>query len=413
MITRAEADDIAAAWARSESLVRGVRCTPMVEEFDLGFVVWTRQSATFRSRAADGATTVIDRETGRLSHWPRVPTPAVADMYRERRAQIVDPPKTADPEVELRRNARRRVAPAVAAHITFDGRLFIAKGAKGDQELHHHPLVAQWQSQVEPGHLVRGAERHAELLVLSDVLHEVDRVRAQQGIRPVTLDEARALIGGSRFESFHIREAGDPMGGQPADPCESCTAALATMTLIPWSHMADTIEWHPQPRPDPQPGRFPPEVTWALAEGGWLPMERRMAEAVTEIALEDPVNVAGQERRHEVFPAAYEAFCSFNLVSSGRKGPGVYQRIRLFDINPMATVYTADVLAEFGSLIGARLFPLGAENYGETLLAIDERGWVFALDQGGEWFIADTVDGALISLLTGGWTPRVRDDGTW
>ena len=44
--------------------------------------------------------------------------------------------------MELRRNARRRPAPTTAAHLTVDGRLFIARGAKGDQEIQHHPLVA-------------------------------------------------------------------------------------------------------------------------------------------------------------------------------------------------------------------------------------------------------------------------------
>jgi hypothetical protein len=413
MITRADADDIAAGWARRESVRRGYECTPMVAEFDLGYVVWTRQPASVLPMPGDGATTVIDRETGRLSHWPNVPSTVVEEMYRERRAAIVDPPKTADPEVELRRNARRRVSPAVAAHVTLDGRLFIARGAKGDQELRHHALVLRWLQQTPPGRLVRGVERHAELIVLSDVLHEVDRIRAQQGAAPVTLDEARAMLRDAQFETFHIRETGDPLGGRPAPLCESCIEALADVALVRWSHLGRTIEWPAREVPNPEPGRFPDEVAWVLADGGWKPRRRDSAEIMAEILIEQAVAVPGREHRHEPFPAAFEAFCSFDMVTCGRKGPGAEQRIRLFDLNAMASVHTADMLFEFGALIGARLFPVGAENYGETLLAVDEHGRIFAFDQGGEWFIGDTLDAALITLLTGGHTPRVHDDGTW
>ena len=43
MITREDAEEIAAGWARRESERRGYECAPMLSEFDLGFVVWTRQ----------------------------------------------------------------------------------------------------------------------------------------------------------------------------------------------------------------------------------------------------------------------------------------------------------------------------------------------------------------------------------
>jgi hypothetical protein len=38
---------------------------------------------------------------------------------------------------------------------------------------------------------------------------------------------------------------------------------------------------------------------------------------------------------------------------------------------------------------------------------------VFAFDQGGEWFLGGSLDQALVNLVAGGYTPRVRDDGTW
>jgi hypothetical protein len=123
--------------------------------------------------------------------------------------------------------------------------------------------------------------------------------------------------------------------------------------------------------------------------------------------------VPGREQRHEPFPAVLEALCAFPPMTIGRRGPGVEQRIRLVDIDVTASVHTADMLGELGKLVGARLFPWGAESDGGTVLALDDRGRVFAVDQGGDWFIGATVDAALGALLTGAETARVRDDGTW
>ena len=47
------------------------------------------------------------------------------------------------------------------------------------------------------------------------------------------------------------------------------------------------------------------------------------------------------------------------------------------------------------------------------MLAVDEQGRVFALDQAGEWFLGETLDEALVNLTIGGPAARVRDDGTW
>ena len=63
-------------------------------------------------------------------------------------------------------------------------------------------------------------------------------------------------------------------------------------------------------------------------------------------------------------------------------------------------------------MIGATLFPIGTEN-GDAILAVDERGRVFALDQAGEWFLGADIDAALTSLLPAGPAARIRDDGTW
>lgn len=411
MISRADADGIAAGWARHESLRRGARHTATVVELDLAFAVWTTGPAP--AEPGDGVITLIDRDTGRLSHWPQVPVTVLAELYRAQRAAVVDPPRTADPEAELRRAARRRVTPDVAAHLTLDGRLFIARGAKGEPAPRHHPLVRAWLDRVPPGQLVRGAARHAEMLVLSDVLHEVDRVRGGHGLAPLTSGEARAMLRGAGWEAFHLRAAGDPLAGRPAEPCESCTELLIDLAVLPAARAAVLAEWRPATGRDPAPGRLPEEVAWVLAEAGWEDRSPAAAASLARVQLARALAVPGVEHRHEAFPAAFEALCRYPPMTTGRKGPGLVQRIRLVEFGTAAAAHSADMLHELGALIRAPLFPVGAENYGETVLAVDERGRVFAVDQGGDWFVGDTLDEALVTLLTGRGTPRVRADGTW
>ncbi|MEV4640255.1 SUKH-3 domain-containing protein [Actinoplanes sp. NPDC049548] len=410
MITLAEAEEIAAGWARSESERRGYECTPMVSEFDLGFVVWTKQPPTVLPIPGDGVRTVIDRETGALSTFPGVPVAVVAELYRRQQPEVAARRRTVDPEVELRRNARRRPSPTTAAHLTVDGRLFIARGAKGDQRIDHHPLVARQLAAMDPGSRVRGTERHAELIVLSDVLHEADRGREV----PLTLDEARAWLRGADFEAYLIREKGDPLAGTQARPCESCLVTLVDFALLPWSHLAFVEPFRPYSENVAQPGRFPDVVAGALADAGWRPTHRMVAEALADGIIDDVVSVPGRRYRHRLFPAARAAIMDFPGLFCGLRMPGVQRQVRWLSLEPAAAAHTADVLGEFGEVIGVPLFPLGVEAKGDAIVAIDERGRLFALDQGGEWYLGASLDEGLLSLLTGeGPAERVRDDGTW
>jgi len=410
MITRQDAEEIAAGWARGESERRGYECAPMISEFDLGFVVWTKQPPTVLPIPGDGARTVIDRATGALSTYPGVPADVVAELYRAHQPAVAARRRTVDPEVELRRNVRRRPAPTTAAHITVDGRLFTARGAKGDQEINHHPLVAAYLSGLEPARTVRGTARHAELIVLSDVLHEADRQRAE----PLTLDEARAWLRTADFESFFVRDRGDPLGGTASRPCESCMLALVDFALVPWSQLAFVEPFRPYSANIAQPGRFPDRVAGALADAGWRPMQQAVAEALADGMIDDVLNVPGKRHRHRSFPAARAAISDFPGIFCGLRGPGVHRWVRWLNLEPTAAAHSADMLGELAEVIGAPLFPIGVEAKGDAIVAIDERGRMFALDQGGEWFLGETLDEGLLSLLTGdGPADRIRDDGTW
>jgi hypothetical protein len=420
MITRQDAEAVAAGWARREGLTGGYPCEPVVEEFDLGFVVYTSRPTSVRSEPGAFPKAVIDRETGRMSTWPSVPSTVVQDLYREKRSTVVDPPKAADQVAQLRREANRRMTPSVAAHITLDGRLFITRGAKGDQEINHHPLIATWLAGQPAGHVVRGAERHAELLAASDALLEVDRVRAQHGWPSITLAEAREMFGAARLETFHIRESGDPLGGTAAEPCATCTLALVELGLLPWEQIIAGDVWPADiagpPRVSPAEadpnGRFPEPVALALITAGWRPHLRDFIEGVISDAMDTVNEKRGLEHAHRPSSAAAAFLADFHPLLTWLKGPGTTNRVVHLQIDPRPVAYTADPLTEFGARIGASVYPIGSEK-GQSVLVLDERGRMFAMDQGGEWFLGETGDAGLITLLTGGPVRRVRDDGTW
>ncbi|MEU4237933.1 SUKH-3 domain-containing protein [Actinoplanes sp. NPDC026619] len=414
MISRADADAVAASWARAESLLRGSELQALVEEFDLGFIV-TIGAAEPQFSPSDLGTgrRVIDRATGRVSTWPNWPAETLQQVYRDKRPEVVDPPKTADPEVQLRREARRKVTPSVAAHATVDGRVYIARGAKGDQKLNHHRLVLERLAEQTPPEAVRGCERHAELIVCSDVLHDMDRRRAEAKRPALTLDEARQLLRTSIFETFQIREPGDPLAGQPNDPCESCTYALTQLALMPWSTTGALYPNTAPMQPNPAPGRFTDVVASELLGGSWLPdVPHDMYVAMAEFEMSNVIEVPGLEHQHEAFPAAVDALAQTGSVVIHRRAPGAEQRTRLVYLAPEWAKHSADVLHDFAQVLGARLFPIGSVN-NESILAVDDRGRIFDLDQAGEWFIADTYAEALETLILGKRTHRVHDDGTW
>ncbi|MEV4666163.1 SUKH-3 domain-containing protein [Micromonospora echinofusca] len=410
MIDRQQAEQLAAVWARRESQRLGHECHHHVDEFDLGYIITSTVPIEARTVPGDLPTTVVDKLTGEVSTWPRVPADTVAQMYRRSRPAGSPVPRTVDPASQLLREIRRLPTPTTAAHLTVEGRLFRAHGAKGDVTPNHHPLVRSYLHGLPPGHLVRGGERHAELIVVSDVLHHYDHHRAAEGIAPLGMADAEMLLGGARLEVFRVREQGDPYGGRAERACDSCLNFLVHFNALSWADLAFTSEWHPQPQPPHHPGRFPSAVADALMDAGWEDSEFNPALAAG--AIRETCEITGQRHRHEPFPAAERALTAFPAIVSSRRGPGEQVWISRFTTNPLRSAHSADTLADFAAVLGARLFPVGSE-HGDSIFAVDERGRIFALDQAGEWFLGEDIDAALTTLLLGRAPARVRDDGTW
>ncbi|WP_446218481.1 SUKH-3 domain-containing protein [Micromonospora sp. IBHARD004] len=410
MIERQQAEQLAAVWAQRDSERLGFPCTPVVEEFDLGYLITSQVAVQARALPGDLPTTIVDKQTGDVSTWPRLPFPAVEQMYRQRRPPEPRAPRTVDPTSQLLREITRLPTPGAAAHLTLDGRIHRAFGAKGEIELHHHPLVRAYLDELPPGQLVRGGDRHAEMIVVSDVLHEYDHNRALDGLPPLTMEEAETLLGRAGIEFFRIREPGDPAGGRAELPCDSCINFLVRFNVLPWSDLGYTQVRLSDPRVDPDPGRFPPEVTNSLVIAGWRP--HFGDEVLAAASVREVTAVSGRRHSHQVFPVVMPTITAFPGLVTGRKGPGEQVWISRFNIRPRQTSHTADTLADFGAVLGVRLFPLGTER-GDSIIAVDEHGRIFALDQAGEWFLGPDIDAALTTLLLGRAPAWVRDDGTW
>ncbi len=221
MISREEADQIAQRWV-AESAPADTELTPIVHEFDLGYVVWGRQPADAQPLFGAGRG-IIDRETGELSVWPSLPVAMVIEEFKKRRAAFPPAPRAWSPAAQARRDLVRVATPANMTHLTVRDRVLISRSVQGDDPPNHHPLVAAFLTQLAVELRERGYERCSEASALSDALHAEDARRAAAGEPPITLEQARdELFRGAGMVTYRVREQGDPVAGKSGPPCVSC-----------------------------------------------------------------------------------------------------------------------------------------------------------------------------------------------
>ncbi|HVX46874.1 MAG TPA: SUKH-3 domain-containing protein [Mycobacteriales bacterium] len=156
--------------------------------------------------------------------------------------------------------------------------------------------------------------------------------------------------------------------------------------------------------------RFAGPVVRELRKAGWSPGRRVDCRAMVGAVCE---RVGRHGARLEAFAAATAVLEEFGSLYVGQDGPGIAFRRRPFAIEAAHVTVVAETLTDFGRVLRTRLFPIGMEGDHDSILAVDEAGRVFALDHGGEWFLGESIDAALSTLITGADQPRVRDDGTW
>jgi hypothetical protein len=160
--------------------------------------------------------------------------------------------------------------------------------------------------------------------------------------------------------------------------------------------------------------RFRPEVAAALRAAGWFPGRR--LEPETLAALQQEIG-----RHHGRFgarlascpPAAAQALAEFGGLTVGTDRPGTDLNPRPFALDPTMVADSVETLVDAGRAVQTGLYPLGVEGLDEAILAINYLGQVLAIDAAGEWFLGDSIEAALDTLITGRQPARVGDDGRW
>lgn len=244
MITREEAEQIAAKWVR-DSAPAGASLTAVVNEFDLGYVVSARSAPGAPPLFGSGRG-IIDRETGEFSVWPSLPVETVIARYRA--GQADRPPRqwTWHPAAQARWDLEHVATPSTVTHLRFPDRRLTARSVKGDDPPNHHRLVVEFfRNDLPVEFRERGFDRCSEAAAISDALHAEDARRAAAGEQPITLADARsALFGGAEIVTYRVREPGDPVAGSSTPPCVSC--AMLTrhfgFLLIPPAGLGGTGE---------------------------------------------------------------------------------------------------------------------------------------------------------------------------
>ena len=160
------------------------------------------------------------------------------------------------------------------------------------------------------------------------------------------------------------------------------------------------------------PERFPDAVSQVLSAAGWSQDRNADAQATEAVAVVEQ-QVGRNGARLQSFEAVDKVLAEFCGVLVVQDGPGVDLRRRPFAFEPSEVAASTETLAELGRLLGTRLFPIGLEGDHDSIIAMDESGRVFALDHAGAWFLGDSIEAALITLITGTLPPRLDDDGAW
>ncbi|MBM7790147.1 SUKH-3 domain-containing protein [Tenggerimyces flavus] len=402
MITRDEAGLIAEKWV-ADSAPPDVRLIPMVHEFDLGYVVWGGHPPGTPPLVGAGRG-IIDKETGDLSVWPSLPVELVIGQFRERRTDQPRAPRTSDPADQVRRDLRRLATPAKVTHLTLADRVLVVRSVKGDAEPQHHRLVREFYAGgMGPEYRERGYDRCSEAAAFSDALHAEDARRTVADAPAITVKQAREeLFAGARMSTYLVREGGDAVAGQVALPCFSCVLLGRSFGF----------ELNPPRSPSLSEVPLSAEAAEMLGAPGWSRVRGTDEQTARTVRL-----ICDQVGRHgariESFEAANAVLTAFGGMSVAQHGPGRDLRRRPFTLDPLLAAATAETLADFGGLLGTRLFPLGMEGDHDAMLAIDESGRIFALDHAGEWFLGDSIEPALAVLMSGTQPLRIDDHGHW
>lgn len=157
---------------------------------------------------------------------------------------------------------------------------------------------------------------------------------------------------------------------------------------------------------------FPAAVVEILRAAGWKPGIKNN-DLARDWLLQLAASPAENGQLHQIVSPAFGILAEYGglRLIPDSEGEQVAPSEIVIDPRPVtATVLTLAALAE---VLGAPLTPIGAENGGAGILAVDSRGRVFVFDHTGEWHVGDTIAEAITTLLLGRRPHKLRDNGTW
>ena len=119
-------------------------------------------------------------------------------------------------------SAAPRPLPMTAGALIVGGMVYSHTSIRGDVSPNLHPIVARILDELPVEKRERFAGWCAEVVLISDRLHEAEKEAGQ----PITLADAKNTMRGGQIHISRIREDGDPTHGRFQPPCRSCTVLL-------------------------------------------------------------------------------------------------------------------------------------------------------------------------------------------
>jgi hypothetical protein len=292
-----------------------------------------------------------------------------------------------------------RTFPLTAGVLLVDGEMHRHSAVRGDVAPRLHPLVRRILDELPPAHRERYAGWCAETVLVSDRLFAAELDSAG----PLTPAAARAALWGGVVRVVRVREEGDPAHGEDCPPCRSCAVLLDWFGVEASGVEASGVERSGV-------GTSGPRDTSA-------DVAARSPQRAQALARQWSLRLAGYAapdgRHHDVVPAAVAAYAEFGGRRVRPDGGGDRVAASGFLIDPVRAIHSVRTLADLAAALGARLTPLGVEEPGTGLLAVDEYGRLFVLDHTAEWWLGDSVEEGLDTLSRGRAPLRLRADGTW
>ncbi|WP_372410010.1 SUKH-3 domain-containing protein [Streptomyces luteireticuli] len=140
--------------------------------------------------------------------------------------------------------------------------------------------------------------------------------------------------------------------------------------------------------------------TDALRTAGWRPGRDAGDDALLGMLTAVGTVSPHGEQAWELFPAAERALREFHGLTIAPVAPGTDVAATGCAIDPTAARFAPRTAGSFARAIGQRLFPFGRTE-ADTLLFLDEKGRLFAVDHGGWWLLGDSAEAGLTALVEG------------